>query len=99
MKLSEAMRKGCEMTRPLKECTYKSENGFVTEACAIGAAMVGVMGTKLPETGSVPLHDIFPFLTISDGQVNGLGQRIIALNDSAGWSREHIADWLERQGY
>ena len=110
MKLSEAIRKGCEMVP--KQCTgwfqqKTEENGNwqLTHACAIGAAAVAVMGHgstqgQKGEKHNVDLQDVFPGIHNDDGSFNDIARDIMSKNDNGEMTREQIADWLdEEHGY
>lgn len=86
MKLSEAIRKGCEQS---VFCThhYRRElpDGSIG-ACALGAAMLGAGMKTIDE-----LYMLYPFL-------DSLEDEIYHYNDYLRRSRESTADWLEEQG-
>lgn len=107
MKLSEAMRKGSELTQPISGVFLHEErkDGTITHACALGACYVGVEGVdggfrqiadylmdRWPELDSMSHpHEQSTMLR--------LGNIIMDLNDEKGKTREQIADWLEGLGY
>jgi hypothetical protein len=109
MKLSEAMRKGIEMTLPLKgELIEWAEDREDLYACALGAAFVGFYGAFEPKAlGCIcalfkedfPISRVsvtFPERTKLGFLVDcTLSTAITILNDDKGWSRERIADWVE----
>lgn len=84
-KLSEAIRIGARL-RPQCTAVFFSDGA----SCAIGAAMeaTGIAYGDTPNTGE--LHKLFPAL-------DEFAMSIYAKNDD-GWTREQIADWLEKQG-
>ena len=82
LKLSEAMRIGAAL-RPQCYGNYFIDG----RSCAIGAAWEGF--------GFSPPKDS---LTITVWWSNHKWPNVIALNDHTCWTREAIADWLERQG-
>lgn len=105
MKLSEAMRKGCDVYP--EKCELQLTNG--RSACALGAVLGGLYGLG-PHPGDDDderlehLRQMYPVLELvvepPVRMVKGreLLKVIWSLNDSSGWTREKIADWLEAQG-
>lgn len=106
MKLSKAIREGAKL-RPQCHGSYFKRNGELA-SCAIGAAVEIVTGEAepgylLPEA----FWNAFPELTArKDYHIPGtnvycdqLRLAIVELNDKCFWTREQIADWVERQGY
>ncbi|MBV9085199.1 MAG: hypothetical protein JOZ62_21190 [Acidobacteriaceae bacterium] len=82
MRLSEAIRLG-SLLGPQITCYYVAENGG---SCALGAA-IRALGLK-PQYGYAELRRVFPTLRQS------LVEAIVKRNDSLGWTREQIADWI-----
>jgi hypothetical protein len=106
MKLSEAMRAGIALTQPTQHIFLKEDHSTekITHACALGACYVGVEGGDAEfRTLSDWLIEQWPEL-ISTQYHNPssdcvcLDNIIFDLNDSKGWTRERIADWLEGEG-
>ena len=97
MKLSEAIRKGCELYPvPCTGRFYNPETGCV---CALGAAYVGlgnVIDDKDYNTVIGVLNEAYPELGCEDDGWT-LGCDIADLNDKRGKTREEIADWLEKE--
>jgi hypothetical protein len=101
MKLSEAIRAGA-VKCPQTTGTYYRDGA----TCALGAAYEGAFG-QMPATGYLSVYErlvaLFPALrTPYDGDGDSeswdLRDAIMHRNDSLGWTREQIADWLESQG-
>ena len=106
MRLCDAIRKGCEGT--YQSMTYFDGNGG---CCAIGAVAIalgdkdknsrylglgdnealGSIRKKLPILEKDTKYPIAPF------DVLPLYIQISALNTHAGWTREAIADWVEKE--
>ena len=82
-------------------------------SCALGAAFEAAYpGEDVEEIErawgladlSEELFEAFPVLREEQPALPGakplsLFQKVSRLNDKDGWTREHIADWLERQGH
>lgn len=111
MKLSEAIRKGAEIVPCQARHTMAIRNpleGKVLGVCALGAAVVGVLGeegvsSRSDATLQAVLQDHFKLeeLTVHapDGPERSPCDVSIAyLNDTAKWTFEQIATWLEEQG-
>lgn len=109
LKLSEAIRLGAAKSLPTTGLYSKvNEDGQIC-TCALGAAYLGAFGeppepmgigmwTALKEATGLDIDNHIvdhPAYNVSDWN---LSSAIISLNDSNGWSREKIADWLERIG-
>lgn len=109
MKLSEAIRKGSEMSSPTSYDYYKYTNDGVA-TCAIGAAMLGMGRTPVSiEIGRVRYNPstLHPLLSMiirefpKELKPEGLNSSItvlstiVILNDSRKMSREAIAMWVE----
>jgi hypothetical protein len=82
MLLSEAIRLGA-MLGPQIRGYYVAESGA---SCALGAAIRAL--SLRPQFGYAELRRVFPRLRQS--VVEGIVHR----NDSLGWTREQIADWI-----
>ena len=98
MKLAEAIRLGA-MSLPQAKGGMYSKGA----ACAIGAALYAV-GRLIERAGDEGNYDAayqqWPILTRdfinpATGEDEELLWIIASLNDSYGWSRERIADWVE----
>jgi hypothetical protein len=96
--LADAIRAGC-LLRPRKavRAYFRGE-----AACALGAAAIG-RGVTLPRLNKpAALQKLFPILNskVRDPENRNakwkLGTLIVCLNDRRRWSRERIADWLDR---
>lgn len=114
MKLSEAIRKGCETTGPWRSTlVYKKHDQLFT--CALGAAAVGVgiltedNVSDFPESGYGMLAELWPelrdpmclFRTTSKTVPSSgpdLMNDIWFANDILEMSREEIADKLAENG-
>lgn len=87
LKISEAIRIGCQTTVQGRDIGYIKGNA----ACAWGAAAIGMGGgaslaARLHrETGEYEFHQAF-------------GTTVMTANDFKGWTRERIADALEKVG-
>lgn len=109
MKLSEAMRKGIELSKPTRyELTDVRDDGM--HACALGAIALGrwkieelpvfasdlynMLFAEWPELETIKL--VVPEL--GEEHVS-LGQAIFRKNDDLDVPREQTADWLESIGY
>jgi hypothetical protein len=89
--LAAAIRMGC-LVRPLKCDGVLFEGQFA--ACALGAASAGLgLGTNDSDPYE-PIVKRFPVLALK-GET--LLDQIWYWNDSADWSREAIADWLDAE--
>jgi len=93
MKISEAIRKGCQV------CPNQAFNSFFFEAdhaaCALGAAGIGA-GIQPTRVDQATLFLQFPVL--GDDFLDTLESfyhRILFWNDQMRWTREEIADRLE----
>ncbi len=96
MKLSEAIRKGCEIIPTKTKMLYIGKNGET--ACALGAAGVAV-GIPKMEISSEKLAKHFPSLVDSrTGYATKLFAEITDMNDLSDMTREQIADELEKRG-
>lgn len=110
MKLSEAIRKGCEMVPQQAFNRFHVTTDFGTiECCALGAAYIGMRNQ--PQVGDYG-NSIYEWLDqwfnlerpavawwrAPHDQDKTLGYVITRLNDRFRWPREQIADWLEGQG-
>jgi hypothetical protein len=96
--LADAIRAGC-LLRPRKavRAYFRGE-----AACALGDAAIG-RGVTLPRLNKpAALQKLFPILDskVRDPENRNakwkLGPLIVCLNDRRRWSRERIADWLDR---
>ena len=108
MKLSQAILKGCKIAPSKCLGELFGEPG---EACALGAALLGAgyrprAGTS-ENTKTRRLKSTWPFLRshkafqdASKGfwETDLLYEQILHLNDTAMWSRQHIAHWLAKHG-
>jgi hypothetical protein len=93
MKLSEAIRKGCEKTKPAYGTYHKTQVNGEKCSCALGAA---IFATNI-ETTKGALLDRFPFLRTTRRREQWFN--IIArINDHHILTREQIADMLETMG-
>ena len=94
MKLSEAIRKGCEMVpRQCKGWGLDKDNEL--ESCALGAAHYVMYQDKDAVNTRALMRDIresFP------GISEHVFTTVTGMNDTDGKTREEIADWLEEQG-
>ena len=108
MKLSEAMRKGCEVTGPIRGSVFHLKIDGGLDACALGAVYVGYLGKEgvMSAEADFCLANLFasgeePLVVspMNEHDRDRLGIIITALNDHHWWSREEIADWLEEIGY
>lgn len=106
MKLSEAIRLGA-MLKPQAKCLYNASN---QGTCAMGAAAdaIGVLmesiGVDAIRGTLSGLGEAWPHLGASDDTRNEsvwlvdgrpLADAIQTRNDTYGWTREQIADWVE----
>lgn len=105
MKLSEAMRKGCESTKSLKDSLFDDN---YSAACAIGAAYIGRFGDPRKFDGDWIMRFREEFekelMTIIEHperswEMDRVEILIMLLNDMEDWTREEIADWLEEIGF
>ena len=96
MKLSEAIRQGCEAY------PHKCKHGYFQngdKACALGAAIASYVGRR-PDSPYDIAEKILPgrmhiFRNPVTGETDSMYNIIIDLNDSEDWTREQIADWLD----
>lgn len=112
MKLSEAMKAGIPLTEPItgQYEKYDPDTGKICGTCALGAAWVGLHGVDLDpnKTGGVgwdlakqwpEINDVFDRVhPITQATGQSIYKIVIDLNDKHGWSREQVADWLEKEG-
>lgn len=112
MKLSEAIRKGCETTTMKRGAYIRDLRQFDegVHACALGAAWIGTFPGQHPPNGGnyimAELVDEYPELRSA---IPNLPSQIMARNDNRDtnpgmdiwtrWTREEIADWLEAKGF
>ena len=93
LKLSEAIRRGCKLSRPNDgTCFYHGGT------CAIGAAYEALFGNDFEEShkyGGIS-DRVRDYYEISEHDWLSLG---INLRFLSGETREQIADWLESRGY
>lgn len=109
MKLSEAIREGAKL-RQQAFGKYFNEKS----SCAVGAALEGsLQKEKRLETAqeyyskffiSTFLAEIYPYFRTEvidpvEKRKGRLEEVIQTLNDTHEWSRNQIADWLEKEGY
>lgn len=101
MKLSDAIRKGCEGTGQ----EFGNYFGIGT-SCALGAALVGATGGNhllhLSETIILKVVGVENFETPCPYEKclyehKSLAFIVSHLNDHHKWTREAIADWVERE--
>lgn len=112
MKLSEAMRKGAELTIQARGSLLELSGTEAPAAtCAIGAAYVGLKGKEViaedwsyrqveeefPEL--MERHVNLPVAGPNELETMQMEYAIWKLNDRLHWTREAIADWLEGQGF
>lgn len=104
MKLSTAIRKGCEQHPQDSGRLFTEVNNVVISSCVLGAALVGVYGQDGTALSYSELAKVFPLLEQPVNYPPGaedfiasesLSDVMIHLNDRAGWTREKIADWVE----
>ena len=101
MKISEAIRKGAAISLPLEGELTKRDSQNNLYACALGAAHIGSGGNPdLSGSAIYPLlRHAWPILTdVRIGDMD-LESAIWVKNDDEHQTREHIATWLEEQGY
>lgn len=92
MRLSQAIRKGCEGTYQITGDFSDGANGY----CVMGAALKGLNGDYLfDKVNEVADYDsmrvLFPILK-RDGKID---TRDLWIKNDNGWTRERIADWVE----
>lgn len=114
MKLSEAIRKGIGISKKAigrYHSPNKSERCVLGAAC-FGAYGYDygdrpddspLMGRLLQRTTGINVHMFVPKEIIPE-EVEKFTPRqlwdvIVALNDFTDWTREQIADWLEKEGF
>lgn len=109
MKYSEAIRLGGMMRPKAQGTIYDPETGGV---CVQGAALAACGKLQLVEQKhDMSLVDLFPMFFGSDApivkscdvptysyswSVNGILEISVWLNDYTNWTRERIADWVEK---
>ncbi len=101
MKLSEAILKGCETTKPNCDGGMFRVYDGVMYCCAIGAALVGVgLDIGRIHNRSKTISEHFPCLINTDGGYTDTGWDIIRKNDDCDnpWTREQIAADLAVRG-
>ena len=104
MRLSEAIRLGA-MLSPQTRGAFFSRRGDAVATCALGAASVA---TGIGELAGMHLSEQWPILDMIVPRDKlpqelrfrhtalSIANAVMALNDSAGWSRNRIADWVEK---
>lgn len=105
MKLSEAMREGSKKTRQVYGRMFggkkKNAEGQIVadEACALGAAEAGVSfqswREQWPWAGDMHVDGI-PCPAGCNQSIIAVVHAITHLNDEHHWTRERIADWVEK---
>lgn len=98
--LSELIRIGSKVSGQCRRCVRNPDGN----TCALGAALTAKYGelprvnhstseaaTDLQILNKIVTHPIV-------GGKRGLVGAITWLNDHEGWTREEIADWLEKEG-
>lgn len=107
MNLATAIRKGAEQHPQGFGDFFIMRGGRVVASCAMGAATVGLLGIAARENAL--MREQFPELVqcpFAACPVAGcqsaakwwtLEMHITHLNDGHRWSREAIADWLDRE--
>lgn len=94
MRLSEAIRLG-SMLRPQTRGSYGADGG----SCAIGAAAEAAGMNEYPLFHELearwPVLTEFVACPVTADTSGDVGTVILWLNDSHGWTREAIADWVE----
>ena len=114
MKLSEAVRKGCELTKPLRDEYIAYGAGGQLEACPLGAAWIAVRGPLQWEAPTQIEFDLKLYWNVLEERVPfaiDWGEEdveevaettwlyfITELNDEYRWSRERIIQLLENNG-
>lgn len=110
MKLSEAIRTGAKKRPQAFGQLARKVNG-VWGTCALGAAYEAVSGQlpRIKPTGELVdavrkklggfKETTSDTITLPDGYTCSVGGALVILNDTLRWSREEIADYLEKQGY
>jgi len=95
-KLSEAIRIGSRTSVQLRCKGYVDHKG---RTCAYGAAAIGfgAVGWKAIHNKAHELHKTGALSAIAFRHVHGFG--IAEANDYRGWTREEIADELEKLGF
>jgi hypothetical protein len=114
VKLSEAIRKGCEIVpkKCIGELFQTDDNGKVVAACAIGAAAIGEFGLAEVEdhlgkgrpASSYYVQDPLRRLLrapspIDEEQELSVQDWIVEQNDESDMDREEIASLLHREGF
>lgn len=102
MKLSEAIREGAK-TSQQGFGRLSQKIGEQTFSCTLGAARDAVYLT-LEQSDAHDLEKIFPelknhVLSPATKEKMFLYHCIISLNDDHEWTRERIADFVEKEGY
>lgn len=106
--ISRLMREGSSILPKHKEeyFSYVDDTNIITGACAIGAAAIAALGStkSCTELSSTAHHltcffgkkqTIHPVKKVKEN----MAAIILDLNDFQNWTREQIADWLEKEGY
>ena len=105
---SEAIREGAKL-RP--QATYAMTQNSRTCALGAGADAIGFEEPTIVRGCYQDLVDLYPYLETrgvacpadhpgyrcTEADRVSLGRLIAHLNDECGWTREAIADWLERE--
>lgn len=100
MKLSEAIRLGAMMKPQCSDGAMVSDDGTAVCAIGAGALAVGIAVANAPECYHA-VRERFPVLgAAATHPLQGNEPRTVEgviwnLNDSSGWTREQIADWVE----
>lgn len=109
MKLSEAIREGAKL-RPQTHRRYWQPNG----SCALGAAVEATKGSVAASSVSIREHlnevwqglrDTYKYCPVDccrwqrHEALYDVPAIVVHLNDDHDWTREEIADWVEKEGF
>ncbi len=111
MKLSEAIRAGAKLRPQSFVAFFGYVDDYALGSCALGAAVEAVKGKPVPCEVHYQLPDFIgetfdgvyrqvacPAEGCRKHQPTELLYMAMELNDSHHWTRERIAEWVERQG-
>lgn len=107
MKISEAIREGSKVSRPIEGGILRKDSLGNVYSCALGAAFIGNGGSTDTEPGDVyhALEEMWPDIYLAqltdefkDREVS-LATFIWQKNDIEHWTRERIAAAVEEKGY
>lgn len=105
MKLSEAIRAGAKKRPQTFKAVFKNVPGLGVCSCALGAAYEALQGHTTPDSYWAGIEQVSNKKVLKQKvlcpvsncvELETTGKLIEHLNDDHWWTREAIADWLEK---